>query len=144
MGYPHPLYFLNMITKIYKASSIIAVNLSIGSRKLHIKFDSDSNGRGYFITSEPHLMKALDEKLKNGSPRYYLAQIIDTDKVEEIEQIQDTKTPAKFEVGDIDNIMDAKDYLCDRFEDITRSSLKTKKSIFEAAEAHNIIFTKLQ
>ena len=49
-----------------------------------------------------------------------------------------------FEVDDIDNIMDAKDYLCDRFEDITRSSLKTKKSIFEAAEAHNIIFTKLQ
>lgn len=89
-------------------------------------------------------MKALDEKLKNGSPRYYLAQIIDTDKVEEIEQIQDNNTPAKFEVDDIDNIMDAKDYLCDRFEDITRSSLKTKKSIFEAAEAHNIIFTKLQ
>ena len=61
-----------------------------------------------------------------------------------VTQIQDTKTPAKFQVGDIDNIMDAKDYLCDRFEDITRSSLKTKKSIFEAAEAHNVIFTKLQ
>ena len=41
-------------------------------------------------------------------------------EVEEIEQIQDTSTPAIIEV-DIDNIMDAKDYLCDKFDDITRS-----------------------
>lgn len=132
-----------MITKIYKSSSIIAVNLLIGGKKLHIKFDSDSNGRGYYITSDKKIIKALDEKLKNGSPAYFLSQVIDSDKTEEIEQIQDTSTPAIIEV-DIDNIMDAKDYLCDKFEDITRSSLKTKKAIFEAAEAHNIVFTKLK
>ena len=142
MGVP-PSLFLFMITKIYKASSIIAVNLYIGGKKLHIKFDSDSNGRGYYITSDKKIINALDDKLKNGSPAYFLSQVIDSSKVEEIEQIQDTSTPAIIE-ADIDNIMDAKDYLCDKFDDITRSSLKTKKSIFEAAEAHNIAFPKLK
>ena len=144
MGNTPSLSFYDMITQIYKASSVIAVNLYIGGKKLHIKFDSDSNGRGYYITSDKKIINALDDKLKNGNPAYYLAQVIDTEKeAEAIEQIQDTSTPAVIEV-DIDNIMDAKDYLSDRFADVNRSSLKTKKSIFEAAAAHNIVFTGLK
>lgn len=129
-----------MITKIYKAPSVIAINLYVGEKKIHLKFDSDSNGRGYYITSDKRLIKALDDKLKNGNPQYYLSQVIDSEKAEEpTGQIEDTSAPAIIEV-DVDNIVDAKEYLCSRFEDITRSGLKTKRAIFEAAAAHNIVF----
>lgn len=132
-----------MISKVYKSTSIIAVNIVIGGKKRHIKFDADTNGTGYFITSDKNIIRCLDKKLKEGCPRYYLAETIDSEaQVQEEEVAPNPETPIiAVKVG---NIIDAKEYLCSNFDDVTRSSLKTKKSIFEAAESHNIQFLGLE
>lgn len=134
-----------MITKVYRSHSIVAVNLDIAGRKLHIKFDSDSNGHGYLMVTDEAIIKALDDKIANSSPNYHLAEVIDTDAEEPQgnRELESQQEEAIIKV-EMTSMADAKEYLCDHFSDVTRSSLKTKKAICEAAAAHNIEFTGLQ
>ena len=112
---------------------------------MHIAFTVQSNGSSVFITDNADIQYALEHHYKYGK----LFKLVSVENDTEAKADKDdtgTKTEAakdemrKVSVSDLGA---AKDFLANTFG-ISRTSLRSQKSITEAAKAHNIEFEGLE
>lgn len=128
--------------KLYKSRSSISVNVVLRSKKsLHISFTAQSDGSSVYATDNEEEQYALEHHYKYGKLFRLVSTEDDTanaangvnepdDADKENEEIRKVK---------ISDIAAAKDFLADTFG-LSRTSLRSEKSILEAAKAHNIEF----
>lgn len=132
--------------KIYKSRTAISINVVLKSKKsMHIAFTVQSNGSSVYITDNTDIQYALEHHYKYGK----LFKLVSVENDTEAKADKDdtgTKTEAakdemrKVSVSDLGA---AKDFLANTFG-ISRTSLRSQKSITEAAKAHNIEFEGLE
>lgn len=122
------------MTKRYSSSArvVIGVVLDDGSN-MRIAFHPMTGGGSYFVTSSERLQKAIEGHSGYGKT------FIGNDVAEEQKPAavaEEPKGPKQIKVSSIE---DAKDYLADRFG-LSRTKLRSKAAITEAAAANNIEF----
>ncbi len=126
------------MTKKYIAKSHVAINVVLPSGKSHhVSFLPLTGGGSMFITNSEALQQALEGHRKFG--KLYKIDISYDEPVQTEEpQEQETEAAAvkKVEVASLD---DAKNYLVENF-DISRTKLRSKKQIEDAAAANGIEF----
>lgn len=130
----------NIMTKKYIAKSHVAINVVLPSGKSHhVSFLPLTGGGSMYITDSEDLQKALEGHRKFG--KLYKIDISYKDEPEQTEEPQEQGTEVvtvkKVEVASLD---DAKNYLVDNF-DISRTKLRSKKQIEDAAAANGIEFS---
>ena len=134
------------MTKHYISDSHIAINVTLdGGESVHLSFIALSNGGSVF--------SADSEELQNAIERHYrFGDLFTLDHIEEPKNTSETAneeyTPVKeSEDGNIQKITvndlgEAKNYLADTLG-ISRTSLRSLKTILEVAKANNIEFEGL-
>ena len=127
--------------KQYKSKTAISINVVLPSKKsIHIAFAAQSDGSSIFVTDNVNIQYALEHHYKFGK----LFRLVEArDDKEEAEshnpETTDEKPEGKIRKVKMSDIAAAKDFLADTFG-ISRTSLRSEKSIMEAAKAHNIEF----
>ncbi|HIT83238.1 MAG TPA: hypothetical protein IAA99_03445 [Candidatus Avibacteroides faecavium] len=130
--------------KLYKSRSSISINVVLRSKKsMHISFTSQSDGSSVYATDNEEEQYALEHHYKFGK----LFKLVDVGENNEEAAIQDPETmPEQAESAvrkvRVSDIAAAKDFLADTFG-ISRTSLRSEKSIMEAAKANNVEFEGL-
>ncbi len=138
--------------KIYKANTNISINVVLKSKKnLHISFTPLSNGSSTFTTDNEDIMTAIEQHYKFGTLFRLLKTIEEDahaeqvptqgDEVEKDVEENETGKPVMRKVQ-VSDLAAAKDFLADTFG-ISRTSLRSMKSITEQATAHGIEFEGL-
>ncbi len=128
--------------KHYKANTCISVNVVLKSKKsIHVAFTPLSNGGSEYSTDNEEVQIALERHYKFGRLfRLASAENTPSGKSSAVAEKKDTEEEIlKVKISDIAS---AKDYLADKYG-ISRTSLRTEKSILEAAKAHNVEFEGL-
>ena len=134
------------MTKHYISDSHIAINVTLdGGESLHLSFIALSNGGSVFSTDSEELQNAIER-------HYRFGDLFTLDHIEEPKNTSETAneeyTPVKeSEDGNIQKIAvndlgEAKNYLADTLG-ISRTSLRSLKTILEVAKANNIEFEGL-
>lgn len=134
--------------KKYIAKSHIAVSVTFpnGSKK-HIAFDAKTGGGSVYYTNDENEQAALESHNKFGKlfKVEVIASAIPAKPAASAPATPENGTPETGErAGQMKEIMvndlnEAKDYLCETFG-LSRTKLKSKKAIVEAAEANKISF----
>lgn len=149
------------MTKTYKANTSISINVVLASKKnLHISFITQSDGSSTFTTDCEEIQRAIERhyrfgslfrlKSVSGSPEKKRTDP-DTDDIvmgetnekdgetghDETESEWNNDGQRKLDVVNVPDLSAAKDYLADRFG-ISRTTLRSKKSIVDAAAANGI------
>lgn len=132
--------------KHYKSKTSIAINVVLKSKKnMHVAFTAQSDGSSVYTTDNPEVQYALEHHYKYGK----LFKLVSTESEEDIKARQEAEKAAANEKKDeirkvsVSDLAAAKDFLADTFG-ISRTSLRSEKSIMEAAKAHNIEFEGLE
>ena len=132
--------------KHYKSKTSIAINVVLKSKKnMHVAFTAQSDGSSVYTTDNPDVQYALEHHYKYGK----LFKLVSTESEEDIKARQEAEKAAANEKKDeirkvsVSDLAAAKDFLADTFG-ISRTSLRSEKSIMEAAKAHNIEFEGLE
>jgi conserved domain protein len=134
------------MTKHYISDSHIAINVTLdGGESVHLSFIALSNGGSVFSTDSEELQNAIERHYRFG----------DLFTLNHIEEPKNTSETAKEEYtsvkesedGNIHKITvndlgEAKNYLADTLG-ISRTSLRSLKTILEVAKANNIEFEGL-
>lgn len=134
------------MTKHYISDSHIAINVTLdGGESVHLSFIALSNGGSVFSTDSEELQNAIER-------HYRFGDLFTLDHIEEPKNTSETAneeyTPVKeSEEGNIQKITvndlgEAKNYLADTLG-ISRTSLRSLKTILEVAKANNIEFEGL-
>jgi len=134
------------MTKHYISDSHIAINVTLdGGESVHLSFIALSNGGSVFSTDSEELQNAIER-------HYRFGDLFTLDHIEEPKNTSETAneeyTPVKeSEDGNIQKIKvndlgEAKNYLADTLG-ISRTSLRSLKTILEVAKANNIEFEGL-
>lgn len=134
------------MTKHYISDSHIAINVTLdGGESMHLSFIALSNGGSVFSTDSEELQNAIER-------HYRFGDLFTLDHIEEPKNTSETAneeyTPVKeSEDGNIQKITvndlgEAKNYLADTLG-ISRTSLRSLKTILEVAKANNIEFEGL-
>ncbi|MBW4753743.1 hypothetical protein KZO77_01640 [Prevotella melaninogenica] len=134
------------MTKHYISDSHIAINVTLdGGESVHLSFIALSNGGSVFSTDSEELQNAIER-------HYRFGDLFTLDHIEEPKNTSETAneeyTPVKeSEDGNIQKITvndlgEAKNYLADTLG-ISRTSLRSLKTILEVAKANNIEFEGL-
>lgn len=134
------------MTKHYISDSHIAINVTLdGGESVHLSFIALSNGGSVFSTDSEELQNAIER-------HYRFGDLFTLDHIEEPKNTSETAneeyTPVKeSEDGNIQKIAvndlgEAKNYLADTLG-ISRTSLRSLKTILEVAKANNIEFEGL-
>jgi conserved domain protein len=134
------------MTKHYISDSHIAINVTLdGGESVHLSFIALSNGGSVFSTDSEELQNAIER-------HYRFGDLFTLDHIEEPKNTSETAngeyTPVKeSENGNIQKITvndlgEAKNYLADTLG-ISRTSLRSLKTILEVAKANNIEFEGL-
>ncbi len=135
------------MTKHYISDSHIAINVTLdGGESVHLSFIALSNGGSVFSTDSEELQNAIERHYRFG----------DLFTLNHIEEPKNTSETAKEEYtsvkesedGNIQKITvndlgEAKNYLADTLG-ISRTSLRSLKTILEVAKANNIEFEGLE
>lgn len=132
--------------KHYKSKTAISINVVLKSKKsMHIAFTAQSDGSSVYTTDNPDVQYALEHHYKYGK----LFKLVSTESEADIKAKQEAEKAAANEKKDeirkvsVSDLAAAKDFLADTFG-ISRTSLRSEKSIIEAAKAHNIEFEGLE
>lgn len=132
--------------KHYKSKTAISINVVLKSKKsMHIAFTAQSDGSSVYTTDNPDVQYALEHHYKYGK----LFKLVSTESEADIKAKQEAEKAAANEKKDeirkvsVSDLAAAKDFLADTFG-ISRTSLRSEKSITEAAKAHNIEFEGLE
>lgn len=132
--------------KHYKSKTSIAINVVLKSKKnMHVAFTAQSDGSSVYTTDNPEVQYALEHHYKYGK----LFKLVSSESEEDIKARQEAEKAAANEKKDeirkvsVSDLAAAKDFLADTFG-ISRTSLRSEKSIMEAAKAHNIEFEGLE
>lgn len=134
------------MTKHYISDSHIAINVTLdGGESVHLSFIALSNGGSVFSTDREELQNAIER-------HYRFGDLFTLDHIEEPKNTSETAneeyTPVKeSEDGNIQKITvndlgEAKNYLADTLG-ISRTSLRSLKTILEVAKDNNIEFEGL-
>lgn len=135
------------MTKHYISDSHIAINVTLnGGESMHLSFIALSNGGSVFSTDSEELQKAIER-------HYRFGDLFTLDHVEEPKNTSETANEEytsvkESEDGNIQKITvndlgEAKNYLADTLG-ISRTSLRSLKTILEVAKANNIEFEGLE
>lgn len=128
--------------KQYKSKTAISVNVVLPSKKsIHIAFAAQSDGSSVYVTDNANIQYALEHHYKYGK-LFRLVDARDENAANEDNGTTGTNEPdneSKIRKIKMSDIAAAKDFLADTFG-ISRTSLRSEKSIMEAAKAHNIEF----
>lgn len=131
------------IIKTYKANTNVSINVVLPSKKsLHVSFTPLSNGSSVFTTGNEDVQKAIESHRRFGSLfRLYSSEAQNSKKkeTEEAEKTGKTADGSGLKKVSVTDVASAKDYLADKFG-ISRTSLRSTKSIIEQAAAHGIEF----
>lgn len=131
------------IIKTYKSNTNVSINVVLSSKKnLHVSFTPLSNGSSVFTTDNEDVQKAIESHYRFGSLfRLYSseAQNAKGKETEEAGETEETADGSGLKKVPVTDIASAKDYLADKFG-ISRTSLRSTKSIMEQAAAHGIEF----
>ena len=132
--------------KHYKSKTAISINVVLKSKKsMHIAFTAQSDGSSVYTTDNPDVQYALEHHYKYGN----LFKLVSTESEADIKAKKEAEEAAANEKKDeirkvsVSDLAAAKDFLADTFG-ISRTSLRSTKSIIEAAKAHNIEFEGLE
>ena len=118
--------------KVYKSSSIIAINVRLDSGKYkHISFDSTTTGSELFVEDEA-LQKAI-ERHPNYNKMFTAETMVKQEPVKIEEEVESS-------VVHVNDETEAKEYLADKFG-ISRTKLKTMSQIKKAAKKNGIEFS---
>lgn len=154
-----------MVTKIYKASTTISVNIILkNGQNYHIAFLPNSNGSSSYTTSNEEIQDALEhhfrfnelfrcsevheekkktEKKKQEAPKNEVSEAEEpVNESEESENETKEETEDNLQVVEVADLQSAKDYLADSFG-LSRTKLRSKKAIVDAATANGIKFVGL-
>lgn len=133
------------MTKKYIAKSIISVGVKLrsGATK-HIAFEARANGGSVYYSGNAEEQHALESHPKYGR-LYMLDKVVEKQNTEAAKPAEGKPAPKKengrTEVR-VTDLASAKDYLSDRFG-ISRTKLRYRKNIEDAAAEHNITFVGL-
>ena len=132
--------------KEYRSRTAISVSGVLPSGKgVHVSFAAQSDGSSVYTTDNPDVQYALEHHYKYGK----LFKLASANSAADIEAKNEAGKAAanvkkdeirKVSVSDLGS---AKDFLADTFG-ISRTSLRSTKSIIEAAKANNIEFEGLE
>lgn len=132
--------------KHYKSKTAISINVVLKSKKsMHIAFTAQSDGSSVYTTDNPDVQYALEHHYKYGK----LFKLVSTESEADIKAKKEAEEAAANEKKDeirkvsVSDLAAAKDFLADTFG-ISRTSLRSVKTILEAAEQHNIKFEGLE
>lgn len=132
--------------KHYKSKTSISINVVLKSKKsMHIAFTAQSDGSSVYTTDNPDVQYALEHHYKYGK----LFKLVNTESEADIKAKKEAEKAAANEKKDeirkvsVSDLAAAKDFLADTFG-ISRTSLRSVKTILEAAEQHNIKFEGLE
>ncbi len=126
--------------KKYISNSDISINVRTETGEYtHISFSPLTGGGSSFYTDDEQLQKALEahskfNRLFTEEPVPEVATAENEDSIKDETDNKDGIVKIK-----VDSLDSAKEYLCEHYG-MTRTSLKTKKSIFEAAASNGIEF----
>lgn len=135
------------MTKHYISDSHIAINVTLdGGESVHLSFIALSNGGSIFSTDSEELQNAIER-------HYRFGDLFTLDHIEEPKNTSETANEEytsvkESEDGNIQKITvndlgEAKNYLADTLG-ISRTSLRSLKTILEVAKANNIEFEGLE
>lgn len=134
------------MTKHYISDSHIAINVTLdGGESVHLSFIALSNGGSVFSTDSEELQNAIERHYRFGD-LFTLDHIEESKNTSEIANDEYTSVKES-EDGNIQKITvndlgEAKNYLADTLG-ISRTSLRSLKTILEVAKANNIEFEGL-
>lgn len=134
------------MTKHYISDSHIAINVTLdGGESVHLSFIALSNGGSIFSTDNEELQNAIER-------HYRFGDLFTLDHIEEPKNTSETANEEytsvkESEDGNIQKITvndlgEAKNYLADTLG-ISRTSLRSLKTILEVAKANNMEFVGL-
>ena len=135
--------------KHYISDSHIAINVTLESgESIHLSFIALSNGGSVFSTDNEDLQKAIEQ-------HYRFGDLFNLDHIEEVKNTSETanEDDGHSSVGEsksdnihkiaVNDLGEAKNYLADTLG-ISRTSLRSLKTIVEVAKANNIEFEGLE
>ena len=138
--------------KKYTSKSTIAINVSLGDGKnIHVSFGAVTGRGSVYYTNDEALQAALEKHHQYGR-LFKLQETIDeqpasVDSPEGGEEATarptDTLHADAGSMVHVDGLDDAKEYLCEHFG-ISRTKLRTKKSILDAASSSGIAFDGIE
>lgn len=135
------------MTKHYISDSHIAINVTLdGGESVHLSFIALSNGGSVFSTDSEELQNAIERHYRFGD-LFTLDHIEEPKNTSEIANEEYTSVKES-EDGNIQKITvndlgEAKNYLADTLG-ISRTSLRSLKTILEVAKANDIEFEGLE
>ena len=132
--------------KHYISDSHIAINVTLdGGESVHLSFIALSNGGSVFSTDSEELQNAIER-------HYRFGDLFTLDHIEEPKNTSETANEEYTSVKESENdniqkiavndLGEAKNYLADTLG-ISRTSLRSLKTILEVAKANNIEFEGL-
>lgn len=129
--------------KRYKSKSAISVNVVLRKGKsMHVSFTVQSDGSSVYLTENEEVQYGLEHHYKYGK-LFYLVSARDAGEVKDEKQEAEADKPeSKMRKVKVSDLAAAKDFLADTFG-VSRTSLRSEKSIVEAAKEHHIEFVGL-
>lgn len=133
--------------KHYISDSHIAINVTLdGGESVHLSFIALSNGGSIFSTDSEELQNAIER-------HYRFGDLFTLDHIEEPKNTSETAKEEYTSVKEsedgnihkvtVNDLGEAKNYLADTLG-ISRTSLRSLKTILEVAKANNIEFEGLE
>lgn len=134
------------MTKHYISDSHIAINVTLdGGESVHLSFIALSNGGSVFSTDNEELQNAIER-------HYRFGDLFTLDHIKEPKNTSETANEEYTSVKEsedgniqkvtVNDLGEAKNYLADTLG-ISRTSLRSLKTILEVAKANNIEFEGL-
>ena len=132
--------------KCYKSRSSISVNVVLKSKKsMHVAFTAQSDGSSVYVTENEDIQYALEHHYKYGK-LFRQESVEESDETNGANEVggadESDDEGGKVRTVKVSDLAAAKDYLADTFG-LSRTSLRSEKSILEAAKAQGIEFEGL-
>lgn len=126
-----------MRKKTYRSKSVIAINVVMPSGKSrHVSFTAQSNGTSLLATDDTALQRALEAHCGYGRLFHLVEE--ESKSAVHMSEVAD-ESPASPEIIKVSDLAAAKDYLADHLG-VSRTTLRNRKAIEEAARSHGIVF----
>ena len=125
------------MTKKYTSKTNVSINIVLPSKKnMHVSFIPMSDGSSYYVTDNEDVQHGIEHHYQFGN--MFKSTFLDEPKKKvEIDEVP--KEEVQRRVVKVSDLAMAKDYLADTFG-ISRTSLRSEKTILEHAAMHGIEF----
>lgn len=125
--------------KVYRSNTHLSVNIVVGQSNQHVSFTPQSDGSSQYRTTDEAVQRGLERHYKYGR----LFRLVESAEEHEAEAEAVVASEAEAEDGltaiPVTDWDSAKDWLAEH-TDVTRSQLRSQKSIVSAAAANGYEF----